>query len=150
MWPSAQRFPAWISLRAPVVPRWPSAYIRGDVSTSIQRAAAFALLALGLVACAAAPPPTHKLSDSKAAVRAAEEVGAGEAPQAALHLKLARDQIASAERLMRDDENEDARYMLERAEADAELAIALAKAAGERAAAEDAMRKVERLKRQSE
>lgn len=103
---------------------------------------------LGL-GCAGAPPPTHQLSESKAAVRAAEEVGATKAPQAALHLKMARDQIAQAEALIRDEEHEDARYLLKRAEADAELAIALAKAQAERDAAEETKHKIQRLEQQA-
>lgn len=104
---------------------------------------------VALVACGSASPPTHQLAESKAAVRAAEEVGAPAAPKAALHLKLARDQIARAENLMREKEFSDAKNLLRRAEADAELAIALAKAHTEREAAEEAMRKVQRLKRQT-
>ena len=52
------------------------------------------------------------------------ETGAGTS-QAALHLKLAEEQVQSAKRLIRDNDNKRAEYVLMRAQADAELAIAL-------------------------
>ena len=47
-------------------------------------------------------------------------------PQAALHLKLAEEQLLAAKALIRDNDNKRAEYVLMRAQADAELAIALA------------------------
>ena len=115
------------------------------------RHVAFATLAvLSLAGCGASAPPTHQLTESKAAVRAAEEVGAEKAPQAALHLKLARDQVDQAEALIREEENDEASLVLKRAEADAELAIALAKAQQERDAADETMNKIQRLKSQAQ
>ena len=70
---------------------------------------------------------THR---SRAAIRAAQEVGADEVPRAALHLRYARDQFAQAQELGEDGEGERAALVLRRAEADAELAIALARAHG--------------------
>lgn len=110
----------------------------------------FVLLVLvaSLAGCGGPPPPTRQLGRSQAAVRAAEELDARETPQAALHLKMARDHLARAERLMADEAHEDAELVLRRAEADAELAVALAREADERARAEDAMRKVQLLRRE--
>ena len=51
-------------------------------------------------ACASAP--TRQMTESKAAVRAAEEMAGPENPKAAYHLKLAKDQIAAAENLIDD------------------------------------------------
>jgi hypothetical protein len=109
------------------------------------------LLALAAVAgCGAGSPPHHQLGVSQAAIRTAEEIGAGDAPQAALHLKMARDHLASARRLMAEESYDAAALVLRRAEADAELAIALAREADERARAEDAIRKVQLLRREIE
>ena len=86
----------------------------------------FATLA---IACASAPKPTQKLADTQAALRAADEVGAQNVPQAQLYSRLAEDQLARAQKLIEDDENEKAASMLERAKADAELALALSRKA---------------------
>jgi hypothetical protein len=93
------------------------------------------------------PPPAQQLTQSKAAVAAAEAVGAQSVPDAGLHLKLAKDQIATAEALIAQDEMEDADLTLRRAEADARLAELLAKEAGIKAEALKARQKIEELKR---
>jgi Domain of unknown function (DUF4398) len=99
-----------------------------------------------VVSCASTAIPAQKLTDSKASLRAAEAVGAEIDPQAALHLKMARDEIREAELLIKEDENERAELVLERAEADAQLAMALAQERQMKAEAETAKRKVEELK----
>ncbi len=99
-----------------------------------------------LPACAGSQPPTNDLTQAKATIRAAEEVGAEGAPQASVYLKLARDGTSRAERLMADDENETAQLVLQRAEMDAQVALELARTANERAAARTAWQKVEDLK----
>lgn len=80
---------------------------------------------LGLGCGASHPPPTQQLADVQSATRAAQELGATGAPQAQLHLKLAEEQMAKAKVAMDDDDNERAARTLERAKADAELAVAL-------------------------
>jgi len=67
------------------------------------------------------------LFGSKAAVRAAKEVGAKDVPQAQLHTQLAEEQVQQAQKLIEDGENERAEMLLRRAQADAELAVALAR-----------------------
>jgi hypothetical protein len=99
-------------------------------------------------ACGAAAPPTHQLTRSQAEIRGAEEAGAENTPKAALHLKMARDHVTNAQRLIVEEEFEDAALILRRAEADAQLAIALAREAKARSEAETAMRKVQELKRE--
>jgi len=79
-------------------------------------------------------------------VRAAEEIGAERKPEASVYLKLARDQIARAEALIKDGENEQAVPILERAEMDARVALELAKTSSERHSAKAAWQKVEDLK----
>jgi hypothetical protein len=112
--------------------------------------AGMALAAVFATACGGAPPPTNQLTQSKAAIRGAEEVGAENTPKAALHLKMARDHLKNAEALIVEEEYEDASLVLKRAEADAELAIAMSKETEARTEAEDAMRKVQELKREME
>ncbi|HEX2732839.1 MAG TPA: DUF4398 domain-containing protein [Polyangiaceae bacterium] len=104
-------------------------------------------IAMTLMACGGAAVPQDKLTAAEAAVRAAEVGGAPDNPQAALHLKYARDQIAEAQKLIEDDENEAAAGLLDRAEVDAELALALARVEGARAEAQAARNEIEELKR---
>jgi len=85
------------------------------------------MAALGLVACGSTPAPHEKEASSQAAIRSAKELHAEQVPQAALHLKLAQEQFEKGNALMKDDDNRAASYMLLRAQADAELAIALAR-----------------------
>ena len=105
---------------------------------------ATALLALS--GCAGAPAPDKHLSEANAAVRGASEAGAESLPQASLHLKLAKDQIVQAKNLMAEGYNEEARWVLERAEADAELAISQARAAEQQRRAQDVRDQVKELK----
>ena len=79
----------------------------------------------GMAGCAGTPVPNSKVASSEAAIRAAQETGSRGVPQAALHLKLAEEQLQSAKALIRDNNNQRAEYVLMRAQADAELAIAL-------------------------
>jgi hypothetical protein len=109
-----------------------------------------ALLSLSLGACGGGSQPTHQLTESNSAIRAAEEVGAENTPKAALHLKMARDHLRNAEALIVEEEFEDAALVLKRAEADADLALALARESQARGQAEQAMRKVQELKREME
>lgn len=99
-------------------------------------------LALLLTAgCAKSVMTPSKLVASESSVRGADVAGANEEPRAALHLKLAQDQLAEAKNLSKNGDGEAADRMLGRADADAELAIALAKQAeavqAARLAAED-------------
>jgi hypothetical protein len=83
----------------------------------------FLLIAIMSASCASTPVPTESMAASTASVRAAEEVGAHAVPSAALHLQLAQEEIDQAKKLMKDDQNDRARYVLMRAQADAELAV---------------------------
>ncbi len=83
-------------------------------------------LAASAAACGSSfQPPTDRLAASEAAVRSAKELGAQDDPQAALHVRLADEQVATARNLMRDGENRRADVVLQRAKADAELAVML-------------------------
>lgn len=84
-------------------------------------------IAFLVVGCAGHPAPTEQIASALAAVRGAEEAGASSVPKAALHVKLAEEQIERAQALAADEENERATSLALRAVEDAELAIALAR-----------------------
>ena len=106
-------------------------------------------IAAGLLAavagCASTTPPTERMEASAGAIRAAEEVGATKVPSASLYLQLAREESDRAKTLIANGSPEgksDASSLLQRAQADAELALALAHESDDRAAAQKAIDKV--------
>lgn len=99
-----------------------------------------------LGACASSPVPADRLAASQAAVRSAHEVGAENVPPAALHLKVANEQLDLARRLIADGDNKRAEYILLRAESDANAALALAREAESRADAQRTIDQVQKLK----
>lgn len=105
-------------------------------------------VALGAVACGGQVYPPADTTPTKTAISAAEAVNAASVPQAALHLKMAKDQLTTAEALLADGENDEAFLVLERARADAELSMSLAKESGMRAQAQEALMKVNKLTEQ--
>lgn len=120
-----------------------------EIRLTIHRLASLSLF-LFAVGCGASAPPSHQLTKSQAAIRGAEVAGAEDTPKAKLHLKMAKDHLANAEQLIAEEEYDDAALVLRRAEADADLAIALSKEAEARGRAEDLQRKVQELKREME
>jgi hypothetical protein len=106
-----------------------------------------ASIALG--ACASSPVPADRLARSQAAIRSAHELGAEKTPPAALHLKVANEQLNLARKLIADGDNTRAEYVLMRAQADAEAAIALAKEADVRADAQRTLDEVQQVKTSS-
>jgi len=101
-----------------------------------------------LAACGGYPVPHDQLSAAQAEVKGAEVGGANENPKAALHVKLAKDQIAIAEKQMNDGDNEEAERTLIRAQADADLALALAKEAKAQNDAAEASEQVGKLRKE--
>ena len=99
------------------------------------------------VGCGSAAMPTAKMTDAKSEIKAADAVGAAHVPQAALHLKLARDQVARAEALLKQGDQEEADLMLDRARIDAELSMTLARGSQARAEASEATKRIEDLSR---
>src|SRR4051812_48332683 len=96
-----------------------------------------------MAACGASmQPPTDRLASTDAAIRSARELGANNDPQAALHLKLADDQVLQARHLIREGENKRADRILQRASSDAELAVMMTR---ERAAKTEAEKAHESL-----
>jgi len=107
-------------------------------------ALAVAVVAIVVAAgCAAAPLKTEA---STSGIRAAEEVGAADVPQASLHLQLAKEELGRAKSLAANDEKDKADSMLARAEVDAELAVALSREDAEKTEARDAVERVRQLR----
>jgi uncharacterized membrane-anchored protein len=106
-------------------------------------------VAVLLLGCGGAPKPEARMASSEGAIRGAQEAGATSVPEAMLHLKLAQEQRDQAIQLIKDGDNHRAEMMLERAEADAELAVALARDASARADADKASETVQDLKQKA-
>jgi len=107
-----------------------------------------ALLIPVAAGCASYPAPTDRMASSEAAVRGAREVGAEGVPQASLQLRLAEENIAKARAAMAEDENELADRLLQRAQADAELALSLARENKARNEAQQVLGQVAQLRGQ--
>jgi hypothetical protein len=101
-------------------------WIRAHFSAGSMAMGSAGMLALFAVGCASQQPiPTQQLTDIEAASRSANELGAQSNPQAQLHLKLADEQLKQAKVAMENDDELGAERLLQRAKADAELALAL-------------------------
>ena len=92
------------------------------------------------------PPPSDRLASAEAASRSARELGADREPKAALPLKLSQEQIDQAKKLMADGDNRRADLVLQRASADAELSVMLAKENNANIEAQKAKEKVSQMK----
>ena len=107
-----------------------------------------AVAAIAIVmGCANAPLRTEA---STSGISAAEEAGAATVPQASLHLQLAREELELAKGLAAKGEKEKAASMLLRAEADAELAVALSHGDAEKAEAIAATERVRQLQKDNQ
>lgn len=104
-----------------------------------------AALVAGCATTKATPTGVHAESSS-ASIRAAEEVGAAHTPQAALHLQLAQEQFSAARKMDDPDDRDHADRLLMRSQADAELALALARTETEKTEAQGALARVKTLK----
>lgn len=105
------------------------------------------IAAASVLACGGAAVPQEALSAAQASAKGAEVGGANEDPKAQLHLKLAHEQIEKAKKLIADDENEEAARVIDRAQADADLALALAQEAKSRREAKEADEQLGKLKK---
>lgn len=105
-------------------------------------------MALGLAqGCASTAAPQAQLATSRAAIRAADELGAGKVPKASLHLQMAREGCDKAEKLIADKKNDQAKYVLMRAESDAELSLMLAKESFAEKDAQEALDKIKGMQK---
>lgn len=85
------------------------------------------LAVVGLTAgCATVQIPPDRLEGTEASLRGAAELGAASVPAAKLHMQLATDQTEQARKMAADGDPR-AVLVLERARADAELALGLAR-----------------------
>jgi len=100
----------------------------------------------GALACASNPP--LRTEQSTSGIRAAEEVGAADVPRASLHLQLAKEELDRAKRMAANGDDAQAESMLLRAEADAELAVALSREEAEIAESQEAVERVRDLRRE--
>jgi hypothetical protein len=105
------------------------------------------LAALPLTAYAHRPAPQARLEAAQASARTAEAVGAAQVPQADLYLRLSKDEVQQAEALMREGKEARADGLLQRAEADAELATATARSEQARHQADLAQARVHALRK---
>ena len=101
--------------------------------------------ALGSACATASPVPHDRLAASEASYRGAQEAGADNVPQSKLALKLAADKIAEAKVLISNQKNDQAARMLDRAKADAELSVGLAREAKAKAEAQAALEQIKVL-----
>jgi hypothetical protein len=110
---------------------------------------AVVVAALILSACGGSAIPRAENASAVAAISGAEAAGAGQVPQAALYLKMAKDGVARGEKQVSDGEEDEARDTFERATADGDLARALTTEQQAREEADAATQRVERLRLQT-
>jgi hypothetical protein len=103
------------------------------------------MVGLFMGACGGAQVPQAQLTSAESAIRAAEVSGAEDVPKGKLHLKYARDQVTEAQALIAEKENEAADRVLQRAEADAKYALALAQHDEARAEAQEMLNQIDEL-----
>jgi hypothetical protein len=106
----------------------------------------FVVCAALAVGCSSYPAPTERVSSAEAAIRGAQEVGAGGVPAAALSVKLAQEEVQKAKQLMQDGDNKRAELILMRAQADAELALAQAREQQAKVEADKALDQIKQMR----
>jgi len=106
------------------------------------------LLAAVIAGCGSSPAVNKEASTS--AIRAAEEVGASKVPSASLYLQLAKEGLEKAKGLAAKGEKEQAESMLLRAQADAELAVALSRGDADKKEATQAIERVQELRKENQ
>jgi Domain of unknown function (DUF4398) len=113
-------------------------------------ASIMSLATLFATGCGSSAFPLDKLTDAKSTVRAAQEAGAQNDPQAELHLKMANDELAASQKALNDKDNDRARWLLNQAQSDADLSLAQAHGASDKQAASTAQAKVVDLSKQAQ
>lgn len=101
-----------------------------------------AALAIG---CGSPSVPPARFADTQAKISAADAVGAQHEPKAALHLKMAHDQLAQARNFDKNGDDDEAALALDRAAVDAEAALMITREAAARRDADKAARDVQSL-----
>jgi hypothetical protein len=103
------------------------------------------LLTVAIAGCGGSPVVVDKEA-STSAIRAAEEVGASDVPTASLYLQLAKEELENAKTLAEKGNKEQSESMLQRAQADAELAIVLSHGDADKNEAAQALERVKKLR----
>lgn len=98
-----------------------------------------------LAACGSSQVPPAKFAEAQSQISAADAVGAAHEPRAALHLKMARDQLTQAQKLSNDGEDREAALLIARSKADAEMALMVTREAVARKEAEHAQKELKSL-----
>jgi hypothetical protein len=106
---------------------------------------ALVALGVGLAGCTSSHQLPANYVPAQSAISAADAVGAEQQPQGALHLKMARDQVNAAKSYANDGNDQKAALMLERARADAEMALMVTREAHADNDASQAERRVKEL-----
>ncbi|HTQ06713.1 MAG TPA: DUF4398 domain-containing protein [Polyangiaceae bacterium] len=105
-----------------------------------------ALVVSGLLAaCSTSHPLPANYAPTEAAISAADAIGAQQDPRAALHLKMARDQLAEAQTLTQKGDSDKAVLACDRARTDAELALMVKRESDARNETNQSKAAVERL-----
>jgi hypothetical protein len=102
------------------------------------------LFAVVIAGCGSSPAINKEPSTS--AISAAEEAGASKIPNASLYLQLAKEELENAKGLATNGDKEQAESMLLRAQADAELAVALSRGDADKKEAIEAIERVRQLR----
>ena len=104
------------------------------------------LCAGAFLGCASGPRPIASPEASAAAIRAAEELQAASDPRGALYLQLAKEGMERGKEMVARGDRERAEAMFARAEADADVALAVTRAQKTRAEAEQVKQRLDSLK----
>ena len=102
------------------------------------------LFAIVIAGCGSSPAINKEPSTS--AISAAEEAGASKIPSASLYLQLAKEELENAKGLATNGDKEQAESMLLRAQAEAELAVALSRGDADKKEAIEAIERVRQLR----
>lgn len=107
-------------------------------------------LVLAVASGCASPAVTSKeYSEPRETLAAARQVGTTENQQASLYMQYAEENLAHADKLIAEEEHDRARYYLDRAEADAELALAYAERSSTKQELEKLESRIDELRAES-
>lgn len=115
---------------------------------SLIKFAGIILLTAVIAGCGSSPEIINQEA-STSAIRAAQEVGASEVPNAALYLQLAKEGLENAKALALNGKKEQAESMLLRSQADAELSIILSHGEADKTEAAKALENVKKLRQEN-
>ncbi|GEM_PF-5893353 len=99
--------------------------------------------------CASPSVTSKEYSEPRETLAAARQVGTTENQQASLYMQYAEENLEHADKLIAEEEHDRARYYLDRAEADAELALAYAERASTKQDLEKLEARIDELRSES-